>query len=85
MTTLRNYSTSREVLIKILEDNGYFDEDLSFDEYYYDKRLTLLNEYLHLKNLRMNLIKSQNKTLSNEILTLKEEINRLESKNKVTV
>ncbi len=51
---IRNYSTSWDVLIKILEDYGYTDEDLGFDEYYFDKRLTLFNEYLHFKNLSMN-------------------------------
>ena len=41
----QNYSTSRDVLIKILEDRGFADEDISFDENYFDKRLTLFNEY----------------------------------------
>ena len=63
---IQDYSTSREVLIKILEDYGYVDEDLSFDEYYFNKRLTLLNEYLHLRYSRMERIKAKNKTISKE-------------------
>ena len=78
---IQDYSTSREVLIKILEDYGYVDEDLSFDEYYFNKRLTLLNEYLHLRYSRMERIKAKNKTISKENSTLKKEINRLKSKN----
>lgn len=60
---IRDYSTSRDVLIEILKDYGYVDENVSFDEYYFDKRLTMLNEYLHLKYLRMERIKAQNKKL----------------------
>lgn len=65
---VRDYSTSRDVLIDILEDYGYVDENLSYDEYYFDKRLTLLNEYLSSKDLEMNKLKSQ--------------INKLKAKNK---
>ena len=42
---VHDYSTSRDVLIKILEDRGFVDDDISFDENYFDKRLTLFNEY----------------------------------------
>ena len=65
---VRDYSTSRDVLIDILEDHGYVDENLSYDEYYFDKRLTLLNEYLSSKDLEMNKLKAQ--------------INKLKAKNK---
>ena len=65
---VRDYSTSRDVLIEILNDHGYVDENLSFDEYYFDKRLTLLNEYLTLKD--------------EEIIRLKSQVKKLKSKNK---
>lgn len=39
-----DYSTSRDVLVKILEDNGFIDKSLSYDDTYFIKRLTLLNK-----------------------------------------
>lgn len=39
-----DYSTSRDVLVKILEDNGFIDENLTYDDTYFIKRLTLLNK-----------------------------------------
>lgn len=39
-----DYSTSRDVLVKILEDNRLIDENLTYDDTYFIKRLTLLNK-----------------------------------------
>ena len=63
-----DYSTSRQTLVRILEDRGFIDENLSFDEDYIDKRLTLFNESLSLKH--------------DEIIRLNKEIKKLKSKNK---
>lgn len=65
---VRDYSSSRDVLIKILEDRGFIDENLSFDENYFDKRLTLLNEYFTSNH--------------DEIIKLKKQVKVLKAKNK---
>lgn len=65
---VRQYETSRDVLVKILEDYGYADENLSFDEDYFDKRLTLFNVIYASKY--------------KEISKLNQKIKKLESKNR---
>ena len=63
-----DYSTSRQALLRIIEDRGFVDENVSFDENYIDKRLTLFNESFNLKH--------------DEIIRLNNELKRLKSKNK---
>ena len=63
-----DYSTSRQALVRILEDRGFVDENVSFDENYIDKRLTLFNESLSWKH--------------GEIIRLNKEVKKLKSKNK---
>lgn len=67
---VRDYISSRNVLINILRDYGFDDDNVTFDEHYFDKRLTLLNQYFTQKyeevedlNKKIKKLKSQNKKL----------------------
>ena len=82
---VKDYTSSREILIKILEDYGYGDENLSFDNHYFDKRLTLFTQYLeektaliYQKDNELKKLKSSNKKLKK----LNKEMDELKSKNK---
>lgn len=78
-SNVRVYSSSRDVLIQILEDNGYVDENLSFDEYYFDKRLTLLNKSLNSKDHEINRLRSQIRRLRTENKRLENAKNDVQS------
>ena len=70
---VHDYSTSRDVLIKILGDRGFVDDNISFDENYFDKRLTLFNEYY-----------SEIDELKGKIKELETENRKLQKDNKAT-
>ena len=60
-----DFKSCGEELVRILEDNGYADEDYFFEEYF-AQRLTSLNE-LYEKEFRKNLkLKKQLKKLKEE-------------------
>jgi hypothetical protein len=88
-SNVKDYTTSRDVLTRILEDNGYIDEDISHDEYYFDKRLTLFMKYLQekmtqisSKDKQINDLKTKNKNLEKKINSKDKQIKDLKTKNK---
>ena len=62
---IHDFNSCGETLVQILHDNGFVDEEYSFDEYY-NRRLTFLNE-LYEEEYRKNL------KLKNELKKLKKE------------
>jgi len=61
-----DYSTSCEALAEILNDNDYVDEDYSFSDDYYQKRLTSLNELFESEFRKNQRLKKQLKEKSNK-------------------
>lgn len=71
---IHDYDSSRDVLIQILEDNGYIDPDYSFNDYF-EPRLTYLNQVIesdHRKKVRWH----------REIRKLRKENEKLRKENK---
>ena len=69
-SNIHDYESSRDVLLEILNDYGFIDENFNFDEYY-NQRLTFLNE-LYEKEFRKN-------------LKLKKELKELKSKKRFKI
>jgi hypothetical protein len=61
-----DYSSSCEVLVQILYDNDYVDDDYSFSDDYYQKRLTSLNELFESEFRKNQKLKKQLKEKSNK-------------------
>lgn len=59
MSLINDYSDIRSTLIEILEDNGYCDDDYSFDDSYIAKRFTDLNVIIEKEHLRKNKFKNK--------------------------
>ena len=76
---MTDYEQSRDVLVEILKDNGYDDEDCSFVDNYFEKRITdlnrlVMNEFNAKRRSRRQVrkLRTENKRLkdeNNEILT----------------
>ena len=60
---ISDFKSSRDQIIKILEDNGFGDENYSFDEDYFIKRLTTLNILYDTEFKRNSKLKDENKSL----------------------
>lgn len=58
-----DYDTSVKVLVEILEDYGFRDEEYSVSDDYYTKRLTYLNELLEKAYNKNESLKNENKQL----------------------
>ena len=66
-----DFNTSVEVLLQILEEYGFKDENYSVNDDYYVKRLTYLNELLEKAYSKNESLKKENKQLklSNSVLS----------------
>ena len=73
-----DYDDCRNMLISILNDNGYVDDDYSFEDYYL-KRLTYLNELLDKTNAKLVKKEKQAKKLKKENKKLKKENEAMKS------
>ena len=75
---LQDYNSTRDVLLRILEDNG-FNDDAGFkneNEYYAD-RFTSLNKLLEIEHKRKNSNLEEVKKLKKELKKLKKDNNKL--------
>ena len=77
-----DFKQSKEVLLQILRDYGYDDEDSRFDENYYEKRITDLNRIVRKEFDAKNRLEKRNSKLMQDIKKLKGENKRLKEKNK---
>lgn len=91
-----NYVQSRDVLVNILEDYGYGDNDYSYDNHFYEKRINQFNKMItrqhklknryKLKSSNLNkkvkILTKNNKNLDNENKKLFEQINKVNNENK---
>lgn len=59
-SSMTSYKQSRDVLVDILNEYGYSDEDCSFSDNYYEQRITQLNKIIDEQNTK---IKRQKKTI----------------------
>ena len=75
-----DYDDCRNTLIEILEDHGYHDDEMSFNEYYI-RRLTYLNELLDRTNAKLEKQEKKNRKLKKKNKKLKNEINEMKSSN----
>ena len=65
-----DYSTSADVLVQILEDRGFVDNEYTLNEDYYVKRLTYLNELLEKSYNKNENLKKENRQMKNKIREL---------------
>lgn len=65
-----NYSTSADVLVQILEDRGFVDNEYTLNDDYYVKRLTYLNELLEKSYNKNENLKKENRQMKNKIREL---------------
>ena len=75
---MQDYNSTRDVLLRILEDNG-FNDDAGFkneNEYYAD-RFTSLNKLLEIEHKRKNSNLEEVKKLKKELKKLKKDNNKL--------
>ena len=87
---LQDYNSTRDVLLKILEDNGLeCDAGLKNESEYYADRFTSLNKLLEIEHKRKNSnmeevlkLKKELKKLKKDNKKLKEEKNKLNNENK---
>lgn len=70
---LTDYKQSREVLLNILNDYGYADDEFSFDDSFYEKRINQLNRMIFdremsnkQKNIKIKQLNNKNKKLNEE-------------------
>lgn len=71
-SSMKDYTTSCDVLIDILNDHGYADEDYSFDDNYYEKRITELNRIVKKEFDAKNRYRRQAKKLKRQNKKLKD-------------
>ena len=65
-----DYSTSADVLVQILEDRGFVDNEYTLNDDYYVKRLTYLNELLEKSYNKNENLKKENRQMKNKIREL---------------
>ena len=70
---LTDYRQSRDVLLDILNDYGYADDEFSFDDSFYEKRINQLNRMIFdremsnkQKNIKIKQLNNKNKKLNEE-------------------
>ncbi|WP_406535714.1 hypothetical protein [Methanobrevibacter sp.] len=80
-SSMGDFKQSKEVLVQILSDYGYDDEDSSFDENFYEKRITDLNRIVRKEFDAKNRLEKRNSKLKRDIKRLKAENKRLKDKN----
>lgn len=79
---INDYTKSRDILVQILKDYGYEDENFSSDEHYYEKRITDLNEIVRKEFDAKKRLNAENAMLKKDIKELKASYNKLEETNK---
>ena len=77
-SSMTDYVQSGDVLVRILEDYGYGDENCSFDEHFYEKRITDLNRVIKDDYDEKNRLRRSNRKLKKEIKSLKAELEEKE-------
>ncbi len=80
-SSIYDYNQSRKVLVDILKDYGYEDEDCGFDDGYFEKRITDLNGIVKKEFDEKNRLKAQNSRLKRKIKKLKAENEEILSSN----
>ena len=80
-SSMGDFKQSKEVLLQILKDYGYDDEYSSFDENYYEKRITDLNRIVRKEFVEKNRLEEKNSKLLKDIKKLKAENKKLKDEN----
>lgn len=65
-SNINNYSECRDMMIKILDDYGFGDDDCSFNDDYLPQRLTVLNEVYDEEYMKKRKLQRQVNKLKNE-------------------
>ena len=85
---VNDFNKTREVLINILKDYGYDDENCSFNNYYLEKRITDLNQLIEREfkaknrsNRKLSNLKRENKKLKKKVEKIENEKEELISSN----
>lgn len=81
MSEITDFDQCGRQLVKILADRGYADDDFSFDDDYFIKRLTTLNEFYEKEYHRKLALKRKFKDLKRENKKLNKENNDIVSSN----
>ena len=80
-SSMTDYRQAQNVLVEILKDHGYEDENFSFDEYHFEKRITDLNATVRKEFDAKNKLAQKNSRLNREIKKLRAENERLKHEN----
>lgn len=78
---MNHFAQSRDVLVKILKDYGYDDEEASFDDGFLEKRITDLNEIIKNEDYEKSVINTKLLRYKNQNKKLKKQIKKLKAKN----
>lgn len=76
-----DFNQTRDVLINILKEYGYDDENYSFNNNYLEKRITDLNKLIEQEFRAKNISNEQVSTLKRKNKKLKKKIKKIENKN----
>ena len=80
-SSMNDFKQTKDILVQILKDYGYDDEDYDFDDYFFEKRITDLNIIVRREFDEKNKLKAKNVRLNKEIKKLKAENRKLKSEN----